>query len=389
MSAPRALVPALLAGYLLASIVPAPSDSCAVAIELHSASGLPEAGQRVEVDVTALGCDPDTATVTILAGLESERLRVELDGGRGRADVPGHLTRIAGELTVLAPGASATIALAPGAPVDAVRPWVGPRTIVADGDDVAMAVAAPVDRYGNPVADGTGVTIHRLRQSGKGQQSGSTRSGLVWATFTSGTTADRAELWTTIDLDQSERVAIHEIPGPAAAVEIEPLADSIPAADGRSVVGLKTRVLADPNGNVLPDGIGGRFVVTGPGGSQVFPGVVTSGRLRAGWVVPGRPGTFAVTAEVQGRRSPSFPAKLAGAVDRLDASARITAEGVRVEVGPVRHIEGGLVADGTPVTIGGVTTALSAGWAEVVLAAGTGPVDVSVLGHESRVAVQP
>lgn len=389
MSVPRVLVPALVAGYVLASIGPAPSGSCAVAIDLHPASRLAEAGQPVEVEVTALGCDPDTATVTILAGLEFERLRIDLDGGRGSAELPDHLSRIAGDLTVLAQGASATIALEPGAPVGAVRPWVGPRTIVADGDDVAMAVAAPVDRFGNPVADGTGVTIHRLRESGKERQSGSTRSGLVWAVFASGTTADRADLWTTLDLDESERVSIDEVPGPGAAVEIEPLTESIPAADGRSIVELETRVVTDPNGNVIPDGIAGRFVVTGPGGSHVCPGVVTSGRLRARWVVPSRPGTFAIAAEVQGRRSPAIPVKLDGAVDRLDASARITAEGVLVEVGPVRHTDGGLVADGTPVTIGSVTTTLSTGRAGVLLATGTGTVDISVLGHESKVAVEP
>lgn len=389
MSAPRVLVPALVAGYILASIGPAPSGSCAVAIDLHPASSLAVAGQPLEVEVTALGCDPDTATVTILAGLESERLRIDLDGGRGSADLPEHLSTIAGDLTVVARGASATIALAPGAPVGAVRPWVGPRTIVADGDDVAMAVAAPVDQYGNPVADGTGVTIHRLRESGKGQRSGSTRSGLVWAIFASGTTADRADLWTTLDLDESERVSIDEVPGPAAAVEIEPLRASIPAADGRSIVELETSVLADPNGNVIPDGITGRFVVTGPDGSHVFPGVVTSGRLRARWVVPSRPGTFAIAAEVQGRRSPAIPVKLDGAVDRLDASARITPEGVRVEVGPIRHTDGGLVADGTPVTIGGVTTTLSTGRAGVLLTAGTATVDISVLGRDFTVMVEP
>lgn len=383
-----ALVGALVAGYALASLAPGGTTAaCPVEVDLRSTAVEPVVGDEVRIEITSLGCDPQTVTVTALSGVTSARFDVDIHQRRGSAVVPDHLTRTGGDLTVLANGTVRTIVLAPGPPAGPVRAWVGPRTIVADGADETMAVAAPADRFGNPVADGTPIETFRQRLSSVDRRAGRTMMGLAWVTYTSGTAAVRADVWTDTETATGERVTVLEVPGPVERIEMEPLAGPFPAADGRSGLPLLTAVLTDANGNLLPDGIGGEFVIDAPDGRHLVPAVVTAGRLRATWVVPGRPGVSTLSARIQGQQSPDVTVTLRSAIEQLLVQTRPTGDGLVVEVGPVVTKDGGLVADGTPVAIGDVTTTLSTGTASAILPSTTRAVVVEVLGHRTRLEI--
>lgn len=389
MRAALAIAVALVSGAALAwwPATGQPASLCPLDVELGSATAAPVVGDEIEIEIVAIGCHPGTVTVTALSGVTSYRFDVDVDRGRWAGLVPERLTRVAGDLTIVANGASDTIALTPGPPAGPVRAWVGPRTIVADGVDETMAVAAPVDRFGNPVGDRTMIETFRQRGASVERRSGTTVMGLSWTVFAAGTVTERAEVWIDTDDTTGERVTVLEVPGPVESVELEPPPARLPAADGRSAIPLLTTELTDEHGNVLPDGIGGQFVIDGPDGLHVIPGVVTAGRLRATWVAPAGPGVFTIAARVQGQHSPVIEVVARPAVEKLPATARPTDDGLVVEVGPVISSDGGLVADGTPVSIGSVTTTLSSGWATAVVPGTAEAIEIEVLGSRVRVEV--
>jgi len=81
----------------------------------------------------------------------------ETDGGDGRPRV-----------------ATAEVIIEPGKAVDPVDAYLGPRTVVADGQHFVMIVTVPTDGFGNPVAAGTRVD-HTVTRADLVEDSAETR----------------------------------------------------------------------------------------------------------------------------------------------------------------------------------------------------------------------
>ena len=132
------------------------------------------------------------------------------------------------------------------------------------GTDETMAVAIVSDRFGNPIPDGSSVTITQLDERGEATvQSTEVTKGLTAILLGSGTTAGRIEVFASSPGDSStgesvssRRVSYREVPGPAVDVElvVDPRDAEGFVADGRMLVALRTTPIADGFGNRLVDG---------------------------------------------------------------------------------------------------------------------------------------
>jgi hypothetical protein len=109
---------------------------------------------------------PDNSPVTLVAlnSYGPYRQRSLIRQGQALFRLPVAVTRSAGQLDLIATvglgQAETQLQIAANEPVDPILVLVGPRSIIANGQDSTMVVAFPVDRWGNPIQDNTAVRIH-------------------------------------------------------------------------------------------------------------------------------------------------------------------------------------------------------------------------------------
>lgn len=378
----RGRVAGVLAGLLLAGtglglgagLVPGPGaragevDPAGAAAAGDPVLRLPEtvvAGEDVAVGVT--GVEPGAAVrVLAVTGLGQRVEEVVADeDGAARLVLGAAVTRQAGLMSLLVTSgdgvAEGVVDVRPGPVEDAVQTVVGARTIVADDADLAMAVAIPVDTWGNAPLDGTPVTVHRVRPDGVTEQSAVQVGGLLaWAEMFSGTVAGTGRVWTS--LEQPDEVvgpatSLVEVPAPPRRFGLR-LVDTVgaPVADGRSLLELRTPVLRDAFGNVQLDGTAVTITWTGAEGAGSTVTTTVGGIARVVLQAPSRPGPLVVRATSRGTRSGALRVDLGPAVDELPAVGRWRDGLLEVTVGPLRRTDvatggGALLDDGTPVDL--------------------------------------
>ncbi|MDY7100161.1 MAG: hypothetical protein S0880_03145 [Actinomycetota bacterium] len=342
-----------------------------------------DAGRRVTVEVHGPVPGEEVRLVVVGSLGTSTFSAVAPDDAALAFSLAPALTRAAGEMLLVARTdaavAATTVAIRPGPVADPVEAMVGPRSIVAAGGEPTMVVAIPTDALGNATGDATPVDLVVRRPGGEVARDRLVVEALVaWELVVAGTTAGRTEL----------RVGAAGATGPVAAIaEVagrpEPFAVTargrIPAADGHRLVDLRTSVLADGFGNVVPDGTLVVLDGTGPGGRTRAQATTLGGVARFTIRAPSTPGAVELVAYCQGTRSAEplvveFDALTAGFP--LDASRR--GDTVTVSVGPVRDDIGAYVADGTEVAITLVPSAGDAVERSVALEGGAATVGVTL-----------
>jgi hypothetical protein len=271
--------------------------------------------------------------------------------------VPAYLTRSIGVVTFRAHGAvgddiSSSTVVVPAGITDPIDIVVGPRTVVADGADETMAVAFAADRFGNPLLDGTELTMTLVDElTGTRVVESRIDGGLAAHLIGSRIVAQRVEVFaSTVDGSvASRRVVFHEVPAPAADVSLVAVLDREDAlvADGRSRIELRTVRLADTNGNQLIDGRLVRVQTVGPDGLGQLTARTIDGVARFDLVAPSRPGVVTLTAAIDGLTG--LPTELTYAAAISELPIVVSREGgvVSVAVGPVRDAAGAVVVDGT------------------------------------------
>jgi hypothetical protein len=284
--------------------------------------------------------------------------RIDVTVDDGTVTVPGFLTTTRGRLTALlttddAVG-RATVTVVPGPAVDGIVPLAGPRSIVADGADWTMVTAIPTDRFGNAVADGTPVQIHRRRPDGSIGIVETAVDGLLAAErLTAGTAAGRSTIRVGVDTATGAEVEVLEVPGPPVVVEL-----SVPEqplrADGRRLVVIASAPLADRFGNQLLDGTAASVAIDGPLGVGTMTTVTIDGRAEFVLESPAQPGTVELRAIVDGVAAEPLTLEFVADIAALPVSVHSdSGEGATVSltVGPVTTSLGGFAPDGTSVHV--------------------------------------
>lgn len=338
------------------------TSSSAVSI---SAPGEMVAGTRLVVVVTADGIGPIHLDVN--DAFATTTFSEPIVDGHASFTLPDSLAELSGMLMLRARGdrggaVMTTTRIIPGPPDGSIDIHAGPRTIVADGADRTMAIAIPTDAFGNPLADGTTVTITRLdAEGGASHRTTAVDGGLAALFISSDTTAGRVEVFAThsavgaaVRSHASRRVAYEEVPGPAVRVELERVDDDRLVADGRGLVDVRTKPISDRFGNQLLDGHVVRVHVSGPAGSGQLTARTIDGVARFEMPAPDRPGQAELIASVGGVTSAPIELDFGSAVSSLPIEVHTDEGRVVVGVGPVLDAAGAVVIDGTVVTVAGL-----------------------------------
>jgi hypothetical protein len=389
----------ILAPYEDMSACPAPP----FALTVSAPAGV-SAGRSVKMTIT--GARASSVRVVATEGNRITRQDVFAGSdGSAVAFLTPPFTDRAGIVTVLVEQLGATVStdvyLKPGTAVDPVDLSIGGRSIVADGADHAMIQALPQDALGNSLADGTTGGLHVVRPTGVRQDFDLiVRDAVAWFRYTSVTTQGRSSGAATFDDALSPIIDLRETADNPLPFTLETVGPEI-TADGRGLRTVHTSVLADQNGNVLPDGSLVTFRFDGPDGTSQTVSETISGVAEAHLQAPSLPGVVTVSGWSHGTigKAP-ISLEFKPAVVSIPAVARRHANGrTDVAVGPVATPLNGYISDGTPVsvTVGSgeevrsQTESLADGRAIVHLptAPGDARAVVTVLGVSVDVAVTP
>jgi len=319
------------------------------------APGSVDAGDAPDIKITSPAPEGSLVELYVVGAVDTQRLVTTLRNQTATLRVPATATEHAGELLLVARigDAMATTQMRSEASTatDPVVPLVGPRTVIADDQDITMVVLLPADEFGNPVADDTDVVVSLIRPGGREQRvtvpvDGGVAASLVQADTVAGRVLVSAE----VNEAGGPSHSFDQVAGQPDAFSLSASTNPQPrdlVADGFSLHPIETAELTDVFGNVLPDGVAVEFVVDGAEGRSLVSSTVQAGRSRTLIAAPAVPGEITVTARVSGRESTPL---VLGFVSSL-ASGRAELVADTVRVGPVLGLLGGYVTDGTMVTV--------------------------------------
>ncbi len=285
--------------------------------------------------------------------------------------------------------ATQVVKIEPGPPTDPIDVYLGPRTVIADAAHFVMLVAIPEDEFGNPVAEGTRVDFTTTRPDlAVEEESDETEDLLAWYEVYSRTVTGRTRIATESgEAGAAERdfLEVADIPVP---FEIE-LVDPIVPADGQALIRVRSDVLVDQFGNVMPDGVVAYLDTSGVTGIRRIHGQTIDGRAEFTLEVPDRPGSATLMIVASGTRSEVLDVDFPTAVASMTAEVERNELTTMVHVGPIRSVRGSFVPEGAMATIEladgairNIDLSLGIGTAFFPADADTSRVTVRVLGSE-------
>ncbi|MCB0011620.1 MAG: hypothetical protein KDE34_06955 [Anaerolineales bacterium] len=230
---------------------------------------------------------------------------VPLYYGWGNLTIASDKTQLSGSYTLIASAGEArgeaTLLVTPHEAVEPLTPLIGARSIIADGEHWAMVVLIPFDKFGNPVVDGTPVQVRALHPNGALESDMvPTEHLLAWDRLYSTTTAGRTEVSAQIGQIFGHEGLLLEVPG--WPVPFRLTSDTLTApADGFQYVTIRTSVIADQYGNIMPDGTQINFLVEGASGDRrSMPSFTIDGVAEVIMQTPVEPGEVTVAGSVFG-----------------------------------------------------------------------------------------
>ncbi len=402
----RLLVPIALLGVVLTAVL----AGCSTPEQ--TASAQPKGGIEISAPDSVLAGEPyavevrssvgELASLAVDAGYGPVVLEQQLIDGVASFEVPEGAVAGSGvvrlDTRVGSVRAQTTIDVLPGPSVNPLALFLGPRTVLADGVDYSMVVAVPVDRLGNPTADGTEVSFTINRPSSSSSDEAVLTSGLLaYLRIVGGTTAGRTTVAGSVDAIDGPEQSFLQVAGLTAGFELSVVSE-LPSADGSTLFEVETGHLVDRFDNQLPDGtLVSLDLELSTGGSRRLWSSTIDGKAIFVIEAPPAPVAMSLVALASGGVSEELLLRFEPAVARLmvKATEQVDADEPTwlIEIGPVVSNRGAYVADGTPadVTIDGVTTTVRLENGKGSIAVGSQPalVDVTVLGVSATVGVDP
>ncbi|NWJ98785.1 MAG: hypothetical protein HXX20_23835, partial [Chloroflexi bacterium] len=278
--------------------------------------------------------------------------------------LPAEDTKQAGLVTLTATSGQArgetTLKLEASTPVEPVIPLVGGRAIIADAAHWSMVVVVPFDRFGNPVTEGTPLQLKALHPDGRLEDKQlEVKHLLGWEKLYSSTKAGRTTISAMSGETHGPEAVLLEVAGWPVPFTLAAEPESLPA-DGHQLMTLRTSVIHDKFGNILPDGTLITFEVKEVSSGQgepirrSIPANILGGVAEIPLQAPHQPGIIEVYGVVYGVESElrqiAFT-KESAASDLLPITVQKnqTTRTLVLEAGPLLGSLGQFVPDGTPV----------------------------------------
>ncbi len=355
-----------------------------------------DAGDPLPVTLSGASRDLDTATVVLVTTAGTHAVDVGLTSGGGTVDLAPTMTTAAGAAEVWAIAgrdqSSTSVLLLSGPPVEPLVPFVGPKSIVADGEDHAMVVVLAADRFGNPVPQRTDIELWATRPDGSRTAGTVESTGLVaWQRLFAGTLAGRTSVATSLGSVQGPVADLDEVAGRPAEIILDDPAGEALLADGRRLHVVRTKQLRDRFGNVVTDGTVVDFRSDTPEGRRTASAPTIDGRAEVWIEAPSVPGAVQLVAQSSGVASLPLEIGYATAVEDVPLQLERSQDGWLIRVGPIALVDGGWIPDGTEITVdipgrGTVTgTSLDGGASVPVGGAPPDGATVTVLGLRTSV----
>lgn len=315
-------------------------------------------------------------SLVVSSSFGSHLLRATFEDGYAWFDVLPEMTTHAGAATAVVTADRATghsaLTILPDAAVDPVIPFVGAKSIVADGAHYAMAVVIPFDQYGNLLPDGTKINIKSDHPDGTLRRyQPDIQYGLAWEKIFSTTTAGRTTVTATVQDAYGPEGTFIEIPGWPTPFDIYTSPDELPA-DGFHLMTIRSDTITDGNGNVLPDGTMIKYQMTDSAGSvREYPTVTLDGIAAVTVQTPRQAGVYEIRGTAFGMQTNPvivefLPGPALGKIDVALSFDKVNRTLI-ITAGPIIGTLDQFVADGTEVdfTIRGAD---GGEWTEVALA---------------------
>jgi len=323
------------------------------------------AGRQIAVVVDTT---PITATSPILLlaqGTFGLHLQQQAPvNGRAIFTLSPHQTQYAGTVLLTANvglvAAQTEFTILPGPAVDPLLPAVGPRSLVANGQDWTMVVATPRDQFLNPVAENTSVTLRAQHPTPPDLDPATglemidlrTRHLLAWGRIYSRTRAGQMLISATSGAAHSPERAVVEVPGLPVTFTLSADQLRLPA-DGRQLVQIQSEQIVDRFGNVLLDGSNVTVLTHMRNGDRrTLPALTVDGRIHMTLQAPNQPGRMTVTAWIAGVASHDLQLEFTPgpAVEPIDLTVQIGAQEIVLVAGPLLGQRQQFIPDGTAVT---------------------------------------
>ena len=316
-------------------------------------------GTPIRVRVTSpAAADHTPVTLTSLSSYGPRLYQATFRAGQAWFTIPVSDTLYAGTVNLIADAGQArayhTLKLQPRPPVGPVIPYIGARSIIADGEHWSITIVVPRDKFGNPVAEGTPVRIWALHPDGQlEEQFVPVRHLLAWTRIVSRFTAGRTAISARAGNAFGPEGTLLEVAGWPVPFAVTAEPDVMPA-NGWYLTTLRTDVIRDRYGNVMPDGTFVQFVVAAPNGQKrVIPAYTLNGVAEASLQAAQEPGVFEVWATVYNIESGRFQIVFTDgpAVGTFPVEARVDPvnRDVILRAGPMVGPLEQYVPDGTPV----------------------------------------
>lgn len=273
-------------------------------------------------------------------------------------------TRFAGAVRLRASSvgvtATAELMITPGPAVDPILPLVGPRAIIAGGEQWTMVIATARDGLANPVAEGSLVTFraqHPVAPTAApaiGVETIVTRTQnlIAWTRIYSRNRAGPLRLAVNADFGHSPERVVLVTPGLPLPFQL--LADKVTVpADGRQLVRISSSQILDRFGNVLPDGTSVLLLATlGEQDQRSLPATTVDGRLYTTIQAPSEPGTMRIQGWIAGISSEPLTLTFTPgpALQSIRLATKKVAAGLQVIAGPLVGDLGQFIPDGADVT---------------------------------------
>lgn len=228
--------------------------------------------------------------------------------------------------------------------------YLGPRSIVAGGNDFSMLVNTPTDRFDNPLAAGTKVAIKHQFRKEVTTDTLKVKNLVAWTNIFSPQKTGRILITSLVDSTKSKELTSVILPDNASNFTIN-YSRNHKYADGNQIITFTTSTIKDNHGNVVSDGTLVLFTVKDNQGNLLQTnGTTINGVAMAKLLHPSKKESWTVTAYVTGAaKSDSIKVDFSSAVK--DYKVHLSANNRIITIGPIESFMQQFVPDGLTVTV--------------------------------------
>jgi len=217
-----------------------------------------------------------------------------------------------------------------------------------------MTIVIPFDIFGNPIREGTPVQIVALHPGDVlDKKIVPVKHLLAWRRVYSRTKGGRTIIVSQIGQIHGFEGTLLEVPGWPVPFKISADPQPLPA-DGRQLTTLRSEIIRDKFGNVMPDGTIVMFVIEEPDGTRSFiPTYTIDGVATTPYQAPRIAGKMSMYATVLGVQSQAYTLVFTAgpAIGNFPVNVQNDPinHGYLLKAGPLLGRLGQYIPDGTPV----------------------------------------